>query len=447
MNNQNGSVAVVVALILTLLLGVMAFSMDAGYLYLKKNQYQNAVEAAAMAGALNLCSGDKNDIEEMIRKIAADNGLPLDMGALSIAFGFYDEADQYEDFSEFTDFVEEADIPSGEYLNAVRVGFTMAVTALTGMHSEVVIDARAVAYLLNFGMVALDEEGSIRIHSGAPGPIVFNGGIIAGRGDIEISSSSPPVDFSHVYLSAAGSVSGAADAEIIDVQDRLDNIHPIDDDRLQRLAANADTTLTPSDVGNHPALTRQQYPARSSSFSVVRALTGTGWGAPSTIDAYYIDLSQLNSGTTLFFDAQTTSGTLAIVQLGVPNSSTDPVRDVRLITNATLLLDTAVDSYDPANGEYYGGPEFDAVTFLTTKSVAVDCANLRLLGVNLMSGEDVEIRATSSSSVTTEVTFNAKALASGSISFVNEARFDWNFKHGFPCPPNVVLLGRLEAVQ
>ena len=65
--NQNGSIAVSVAFILTLLLGVMAFSIDTGYLFLNKHRYQNALEAAALAGATDLC-GD--DLEATVRSIA-----------------------------------------------------------------------------------------------------------------------------------------------------------------------------------------------------------------------------------------------------------------------------------------------------------------------------------------------------------------------------------------
>jgi hypothetical protein len=303
-----------------------------------------------------------------------------------------------------------------------------------------------VAYLLNFGMVALDEEGSIAIRSYAPEPLTFSSGIIGGRGDIQITAASTPIDFDAVSLSAAGSISGSANADIIDIQTQLDYIAPIDKEYLHRIANSADITLSPSDTGSHPSLTLQPYPARDSSFGVIRALSPSGWGAPATVDAYFIDLSQFDAGTTLYFEGESPD-TLAVIQLGAPNSATDPVRSIRFVTNATLLLDPAVSSYDPSNSEYYGGPEFDAVTFLSTESIAVSCANLRLLGANIMSGEDIELRATGSSSATAEAAFHAKLLAGGSISLVNEFRFDWNFRHGFPCPPNVVRLGRIVLVQ
>ena len=49
--SQAGSVAVVVALSMIVLLAMFAFVIGTGYLYGKKNKYQNGVEAAAMAGS------------------------------------------------------------------------------------------------------------------------------------------------------------------------------------------------------------------------------------------------------------------------------------------------------------------------------------------------------------------------------------------------------------
>ncbi len=50
-HSQSGSVAVVVALSMIVLLTMFAFVIDTGYLYGEKNKYQNGVEAAAMAGS------------------------------------------------------------------------------------------------------------------------------------------------------------------------------------------------------------------------------------------------------------------------------------------------------------------------------------------------------------------------------------------------------------
>ena len=103
--SQSGSVAIVVALSMIVLLTMFAFVIDAGYLYGEKNQYQNGVEAAAMAGAVSLCNDDP---EGVVRQVAIDNGLPA--GSLVVKVGFYDEKDIYENFPVYGDFVEE-----GEY--------------------------------------------------------------------------------------------------------------------------------------------------------------------------------------------------------------------------------------------------------------------------------------------------------------------------------------------
>jgi len=72
-HSQAGSVAIVVALSMIVLLTIFAFVIDAGYLYGEKNKFQNGVEAAAMAGAVSLCDVDP---EGVARQVAIDNGLP-----------------------------------------------------------------------------------------------------------------------------------------------------------------------------------------------------------------------------------------------------------------------------------------------------------------------------------------------------------------------------------
>ena len=88
--SQSGSMIIVVALSMVVLLTVTAFVIDTGYLYGEKNKFQNGVEAAAMAGAVSLCGGDP---EGVARMIAIDNGLPA--GSLVVKAGFYDEKDLY----------------------------------------------------------------------------------------------------------------------------------------------------------------------------------------------------------------------------------------------------------------------------------------------------------------------------------------------------------------
>jgi len=54
LKSEKGVTAIIVALLLVVLLGVAALAIDVGYLALAKNQCQNAVDAAALAGARKL---------------------------------------------------------------------------------------------------------------------------------------------------------------------------------------------------------------------------------------------------------------------------------------------------------------------------------------------------------------------------------------------------------
>ena len=125
--NNKGNIAIIVAISLTVLIGFLALVVDGGNLYATKNKWQNGVDAAALAGAIHLCDNP----EGVARKIAQGNGLPSTAGeGLTVHVGYYDEADQYGDFSVYKDFVAEgdADYPAEEYNNAVMVSLNADVS-------------------------------------------------------------------------------------------------------------------------------------------------------------------------------------------------------------------------------------------------------------------------------------------------------------------------------
>ena len=62
-NNQSGAIAVSTALMLTMLVGFVALSIDTGYLVVTKNELRNAADAGALAGAINLYSKDGKVIQ------------------------------------------------------------------------------------------------------------------------------------------------------------------------------------------------------------------------------------------------------------------------------------------------------------------------------------------------------------------------------------------------
>ena len=61
-SDERGSIAVLTALGLTMLMSFLALAIDVGNLYYTQRQLQTLADAAAMAGALeyDACSGTKN---------------------------------------------------------------------------------------------------------------------------------------------------------------------------------------------------------------------------------------------------------------------------------------------------------------------------------------------------------------------------------------------------
>ena len=176
--NNRGNIAIIVAISLTVLIGMLALVVDGGYLYATKDKYQNGVEAAAMAGVWHMCDGD---YESVVRQIAQENGLPSTVEeGLTVHVGYYDAGGQYDDFSEYgseyEDFVADSDPATSynddlsdpgsdeyEYNNAIMVSLNADVsTFLAGIFGkeEAAVSAKAVAYAQRYLMISLGEGDS-----------------------------------------------------------------------------------------------------------------------------------------------------------------------------------------------------------------------------------------------------------------------------------------------
>jgi len=75
MNNQKGAIAILTAILLVVLLGFAALSIDTGYLFASKNELQNAADAGALAGARELYISDGTSVNENSNQIAYDTAL------------------------------------------------------------------------------------------------------------------------------------------------------------------------------------------------------------------------------------------------------------------------------------------------------------------------------------------------------------------------------------
>lgn len=75
--NNRGVMAVIVALLFIVFLGIAALAVDVGYLYMAKNQLQNAADAAALAGARQLGHdlGVITNVSQKAKEIAKGNNV------------------------------------------------------------------------------------------------------------------------------------------------------------------------------------------------------------------------------------------------------------------------------------------------------------------------------------------------------------------------------------
>jgi hypothetical protein len=440
---QNGTVAVTVALSLSVFLMLIAFVLDTGYLYSEKNRYYNAVEAAALAGAASLCDADP---VEVATEIALENG--LSGGSLVVKAGFYDEKEVYADFAEYSNFVAEGedDYPEGEYNNAVMVGLTVDQKTLTGGFAgrdEVTLAATGVAYARDYGMVSLDEEDGISLEGSAP--LLFHDGDIHARGGIKKAGSCSFVNASlHPYSAAT------------------QEIRPMDDETLGRLRAEDEVEdIGPSDAGTHPVFWKNDpyalfYPS-GAPFVRPQALTDafdstklplkpppTGWGLYPSADAYYIDLSRLSEGSKVFFDAGDRKDVLAIIYLENPNPPpSEPVQGITFMANCPVLVQ-GKDSYSFVDSSHYGGEGERRVTIISSKTIALKTANVYTHGVFFWTGGDFGVYGVGGSSPHTGDM--AKVVATGAIKVENYTKKEvWGFLFSAPCaPPFPLKLGRLE---
>lgn len=75
LGNDSGAIAVITAIMLTMLLSFVALSIDVGHLAVTKNELQNAADAGALAGANALFNSSGTKIETGCNQIAYDTTL------------------------------------------------------------------------------------------------------------------------------------------------------------------------------------------------------------------------------------------------------------------------------------------------------------------------------------------------------------------------------------
>ncbi len=442
-----GNVAVSVALLLSVLMVTMVFVIDTGYLYSEKNRYQNAVEAAAIAGAGGLCADDP---VATARAIAAANGLPVD--AVTVRVGFYDADGRHGDFGTYRDFVAagQGDYPEEEVNNAVMVALQSdEPTLLSGpaRQAAVCVAATAVAYVRQYGLVSRDTQTGIALEGSVP--VEFrDGAIYAGAA----------IDYTGTY--------SFVNVALHPFSPETDAMQPLNDTTLERLLAADDVdVLGPSDFGTHPVFWDPNGPSSPNRFPIFNRNgspymlpvladafdpsnlgSSSAWG-PLEAEAYYIDLSRMAVGTKLFFDAGDREDVLVIIALENPNPPPAPaVQGITFMANCPVLMRSRA-THHISTSSHYGGEGAMQVGIYSTRTIVVQSANVYTHGVFFRTGGDFGVRGEGGSSG--HVDDMASVIADGAIKIAFFSGFQevWGLRFAPPCaPPFVPRLGLLEVV-
>ena len=432
-NNQSGSVAIIVALSMVVLITMFAFVIDAGYLYGQKNQYQNGVEAAAMAGAVSLCDADP---EGVARQVAIDNGLPA--GSITVQTGFYDENDLYGDFGVYKNFVadEEAGYPEEEFNNAVMVKLNKNVDTLLGGFlgkDEVTMGAAAVAYVTPYGLLSFGDEDGMGIKSkewedAHPLELIDMGMIHANN---EINFIKPPVLTGSNRVTAVNDISNCAEG--VSGAENV-SIPPIDWDRLRAEAENGGLVITldnfPVDPGYYDVNNSSTYKEDSYGnryihlprWYSIRLHDGDCEGA-----VYYISEEKGNFG---IFNT--------IYVRGMGNGV------ATYVTNFTIASEPAFVFGSSGGGRLYlGGEKDDIVRIYCKKDIGSAIAGFsqRMRGVIFRTEKNFDI----CSSPTHTSPHKMRIIAGESIKLYDYRYYPvgliLNGKFGPPCRPFRVSLG------
>lgn len=461
--NPGGSVTVIVALSMSVLVLLLVIVVETGFLYSEKNRYQNAVEAAAMAGALRLCSGD---VETVAYDIAIDNILPDEdsietepngnngivfydqegnVYRLSCQTGFYDEKDEYPAFETYDDFAPEGSgsFPPDEYNNAVMVVLGSESAGLTGMmplpenETTTTVKAAAVAYLKCYGMLSLNEgDGAGIVFKGfEEDALHIQNGDIHANGDVYFEKE--PDVANAATVSASGTVSGyngSGGAELIS------SVKPVS---LDNLREQADEIITADDFpisGTREDNDNNEY-GRGLIFS-----KKDGVFKMLTFPCFYPHKGT-HGGKIYYFENNEKGG---IVLSGPPADNDEPITNLTIVSEGNVYW-TAKTSY------VWGGDNEDQMVIITGENIEFGGGEQNIQNTDsYFKSEGVIFRVAGDvnwvvSGVNIPPNYKLRIITDGNIEFQYKIdasqTYEPNLNHKFgpPCPPYEVRLGHLTA--
>ena len=453
--SQDGNVSVTVALCMVLLVSIMAFTLDTGYMLAEKSRYQQATEAAARAGALSLHSDDP--VVEA-RRIAIANGCP-DSEALIVQLGFYDEWNDYDDFFPFIDFQADPDLetPSvneavpknsdGEdhYNNAVMVMVVEDTDGLTGGMSgtQMRIGAAAVAYLRRIDMLALGEDGIRIAGRWAADYPVYQDNILHANTAIHFNGTESFDGDTHV--TAVETIDGGSGSTGVD----LVEVPPIEWDALETEAAQQGTIYYPAQwPEGSPSIENDWGQDGGGNFFLRSGTTYLFWPAAGD-----------HEGAVYFFaleDGQNAAGTIRINN-DFLNLSNEPAYGLTLASPLAISIGTY---YNNSGGGTIGAPEEGVVRIYSGGDIdfrdrysSFGPPNYIFDGALLRSEQQVTM-STYMMNIGPHVPAHhrvriiADAIEiENSVTYGSGATMVLDGLFSVPSPPDIVRLGRLVAAE
>ncbi len=436
---QRGNVAVTMAFALVLLVGVMVFTLDSAHLYTTRNRFQNAVEAAALAGAADLCGADP---EATVRSIAAENKIPFDGSSLHMETGFYDIYDQYADFNGYPDFAADTDgdFPEDEYVNAVLVRLTVSRAPLAGGlpdGGDIRVAAAAVAFRQGYGLLASGNAAQNAINIGENWPDGYLRLDLLGRihssGDIRCQT--PPVVGEATFTTAAGAIThmpGGTDGWRQSV-----HIRPIDWEQLRGRAEENGRVIHFSDFpprGSISPLGRDDY---------VTDAAGNRYYSMNTVSTCSFALHAGDHGGAVYYFSGEGAPESATININACSNG----NALNLIVASELIIAQNTVGFSYSNGGL-GGKNRDAVWIYCRENIGLFNSNFNKiphLGVVYRTEKDFLGRFPQP-----ERTHYMRIIAGGNITLTGHrylmaetGRTTVNGSFAPPCGPALVKLGRL----
>jgi len=460
MNKEKGSVVIIVSFCIVLFITILAFIVNVGYLSATKNIYENAAEAAAMAGVARLCDGDAI---EVAKQIAEENGAP--QGSVTVTLGFYDEENEQ--------FYTEGSIPEGEYKNAVMVSISSDVPTILGTFlgkEKTKVLAKAVAYAESCGFLALGENSEIRIGpsgSSIDQPLLKNG-VIYSNGDIKLAKGVTCSSWwgSHTYYPPAfenaklyaynqvlecdticsgsnavvqwDSCSESGRDNAFSGAPRFSGVRPCDDAFIDSLIQS---------LKNSPNVNVKIYKPDDAGSDNIFFGTDSSWGKTN----YYFDLCTEKGAredrVIYIFDAEDDGQSRVWLKQASPSHG-NYIENVTFITKLPVWLDYDIEHHVGAEGD-------KQFILITSKDLEIAGHNLFLEGAVFRIGGNFTMRYASHlptlwGGPPVPVPQKARIIADGNIYLWRGQTYaggTWtgiiDFKFGPPCPVLKIHLGKL----